>query len=281
MFDPALFDGDENAIVDFKYSSDPRLTWWFDHHQSAFLNAEDQEHFRRDTSGRKLYDPSYKSCTSFICRVGEGSLRLPRARSRRPRPLVADHRRRAVSRRQDRRGTGRAGHEADAGHRGRQGQRHRAEDHRLDAAPAARGDHRRARDPGALRAAVPAPRGIDRPDPAIAPTRRTASSSSTWPATTSRATTSSSRITCSRTSTYTVSVTPSSFRTKISVGSNPWTPVEPKHNLATHLRALRRRRTRPGRRDQPRARRTDARPRSGRRNRRRAEDVGVRAVLQL
>ena len=46
-----------------------RLTWWFDHHQSAFLNAEDEEHFRRDTSGRKLYDPSYKSCTAFICRV--------------------------------------------------------------------------------------------------------------------------------------------------------------------------------------------------------------------
>jgi hypothetical protein len=68
-FDPSLFDGDENAIVDFKYSSDPRLTWWFDHHQSAFLNAQDAEHFRRDTSGRKLYDPSYKSCTSFICVV--------------------------------------------------------------------------------------------------------------------------------------------------------------------------------------------------------------------
>src|SRR5262249_11274473 len=66
VFSPTLFDGDENAIVDFKYSSDPRLTWWFDHHQSAFLSAEDAEHFRRDTSGRKLYDPSYKSCTSFI-----------------------------------------------------------------------------------------------------------------------------------------------------------------------------------------------------------------------
>ena len=66
MFDPSLFDGDENAIVDFKYSSDPRLTWWFDHHQSAFLSPDDAEHFRRDTSGRKLYDPSYKSCTSFI-----------------------------------------------------------------------------------------------------------------------------------------------------------------------------------------------------------------------
>ena len=69
MFDPVLFDGDENAIVDFKYSSNPRLTWWFDHHQSAFLNAEDAEHFRQDSSGRKLYDPNYKSCTAFICDV--------------------------------------------------------------------------------------------------------------------------------------------------------------------------------------------------------------------
>jgi len=68
-FDPALFDGDENAIVDFKYAAEPRLTWWFDHHQSAFLNSADQEHFRRDTSGRKLYDPGYKSCTAFICDI--------------------------------------------------------------------------------------------------------------------------------------------------------------------------------------------------------------------
>ena len=35
------------------------------------------------------------------------------------------------------------------------------------------------------------------------------------------------------TSTYTVSVSPSSFRTKISVGSNPWAAAEPEHNLAT------------------------------------------------
>jgi hypothetical protein len=68
-FDPALFDGDENAIVDFKFCNNPRLTWWFDHHQSAFLTAEDAEEFRRDTSGRKLYDPNYKSCASFIAAV--------------------------------------------------------------------------------------------------------------------------------------------------------------------------------------------------------------------
>src|SRR4051812_26602931 len=36
-FDRDQFDGDENAIVDFKYCPDERLTWWFDHHQSAFL----------------------------------------------------------------------------------------------------------------------------------------------------------------------------------------------------------------------------------------------------
>jgi hypothetical protein len=34
-------------------------------------------------------------------------------------------------------------------------------------------------------------------------------------------------------STYTVSVSPSSFRTKVSVGSNPWAREEPKHNLAS------------------------------------------------
>ena len=71
LFEPGLFDGDENAIVDFKYSSDPRLTWWFDHHQSAFLTPGDAEHYRQDRSGRKLYDPAFKSCTSFICEVAK------------------------------------------------------------------------------------------------------------------------------------------------------------------------------------------------------------------
>jgi hypothetical protein len=69
LFEPGQFDGDENAIVDFKYSSDPRLTWWFDHHQSAFLTPEDAEHFRHDTSGRKMYDPSFRSCTMYIATV--------------------------------------------------------------------------------------------------------------------------------------------------------------------------------------------------------------------
>jgi hypothetical protein len=69
LFEDSLFDGDANVIVDFKYATHPNLTWWFDHHQSAFLSAEDAEHFRRDTSGKKLFDPSYRSCTKFIATV--------------------------------------------------------------------------------------------------------------------------------------------------------------------------------------------------------------------
>jgi hypothetical protein len=69
LFEDSLFDGDANVIVDFKYATHPKLTWWFDHHQSAFLSPEDAEHFRHDTSGRKLLDPSYRSCTKFISTV--------------------------------------------------------------------------------------------------------------------------------------------------------------------------------------------------------------------
>jgi hypothetical protein len=70
LFDEHVFDGDENAIVDFKYSNSPRLTWWFDHHKSAFLTPEDEAHFRADTSGRKFLDAGYKSCTKFIADIG-------------------------------------------------------------------------------------------------------------------------------------------------------------------------------------------------------------------
>ncbi len=68
-FEDELFDGDENAIVDFKYSSNAKLTWWFDHHQSAFLTPEDAQHFHRDRSGKKMYDISYKSCTTYISTI--------------------------------------------------------------------------------------------------------------------------------------------------------------------------------------------------------------------
>ena len=69
----AVFGSQENAIVDFKYSPSPRLTWWFDHHQSAFLTPEDRTHFeiiqRTEHPSRQFFDPGFVSCTSFIART--------------------------------------------------------------------------------------------------------------------------------------------------------------------------------------------------------------------
>ena len=66
LFNEADFTGDENAIVDFKYSASPRITWWFDHHQSAFLTPDDASHFEQEQSSKKFYDPDFRSCTKFI-----------------------------------------------------------------------------------------------------------------------------------------------------------------------------------------------------------------------
>jgi hypothetical protein len=65
----AIFDGDDNAIVDFKYSNSPKVTWWFDHHQSAFLTPQDAEQFREHPGPHMFYDPDYKSCTKLIATV--------------------------------------------------------------------------------------------------------------------------------------------------------------------------------------------------------------------
>lgn len=70
-FDRDQFDGDENAIVDFKYCADDRLTWWFDHHQSAFLSEADEQHFNADTSGKKFLDTESASCAEFIARIAK------------------------------------------------------------------------------------------------------------------------------------------------------------------------------------------------------------------
>jgi len=70
-FDREQLDGEENAIVDFKYCPDERLTWWFDHHQSAFLSESDEQHFISDTSGKKFHDTKSPSCAEFIARIAK------------------------------------------------------------------------------------------------------------------------------------------------------------------------------------------------------------------
>jgi hypothetical protein len=84
LFDESKFDGDENAIVDFKYSPSPRITWWFDHHESAFLTPADAEHFRQEqqqqgANTHKFYDPDYRSCTKFLATIAERRFGFDRA----------------------------------------------------------------------------------------------------------------------------------------------------------------------------------------------------------
>jgi hypothetical protein len=76
LFNEADFTGDQNAIVDFKYSASPKITWWFDHHLSAFLTPADKENFlacQKDAecSNRKFFDPTYTSCTGYLAHIAE------------------------------------------------------------------------------------------------------------------------------------------------------------------------------------------------------------------
>jgi hypothetical protein len=75
LFDERDFVDGENAIVDFKYSASPQVTWWFDHHQSAFLTPKDQKDFEAGQADgsqrmRKFFNPNYVSCTSLIADTG-------------------------------------------------------------------------------------------------------------------------------------------------------------------------------------------------------------------
>ena len=80
LFDENAFldvaNGDENAIVDFKYSASQKVTWWFDHHQSAFLTADDQKGFEAGQADgsqrmRKFFNANYVSCTSLIADIAQ------------------------------------------------------------------------------------------------------------------------------------------------------------------------------------------------------------------
>jgi hypothetical protein len=68
-FPAGSFDGDVNAVVDFRYSPSPRLDWWFDHHQSAFPLPADRAHFDGHGGGQRFWDPSAPSCTGFLAAV--------------------------------------------------------------------------------------------------------------------------------------------------------------------------------------------------------------------
>ena len=64
-------DGAENAILDFRYTRSTKLSWYFDHHITAFGSAEEQREAlaSSDKAHRVFYEPTYGSCTKLIADV--------------------------------------------------------------------------------------------------------------------------------------------------------------------------------------------------------------------
>lgn len=61
--------GRENAVVDFRYTTSPRLTWYFDHHVTGVVGDEERTHLEADTSGKRFFDPAYGSCCKLIADI--------------------------------------------------------------------------------------------------------------------------------------------------------------------------------------------------------------------
>ena len=262
-FDPALFDGDENAIVDFKYSSDPRLTWWFDHHQSAFLTPKTPSTSAAipaaASSTTRATNPAPRSSAAV---AGERfGFRAPDLDDLVHWSLIIDGAQYPDARTAVELGAPamkltlviEAAKGSDIVQKiiGWMQRRQLAE---IIAEPEIQALYEPLyqrhlesidiiREPGAR--------------------RKTAWCFSTWRATTMEGYNKFIPYYLFPDSMYTVSVSPSSFRTKISVGSNPWAAGGAEAQPGQHLRALRRRRPRAGGRHQPGARRTGAGPRIG------------------
>jgi len=62
-----LFVGDQNAVLDYRFSTSPKLTWYFDHHRTAFQSESDRQVFEeRAGQAQFFFDAAYSSCTKLI-----------------------------------------------------------------------------------------------------------------------------------------------------------------------------------------------------------------------
>jgi hypothetical protein len=76
--DPKVLAGDVNAILDFRFSALPQLDWYFDHHVSAFVTPEDRAAYelrakQGEAAGERRYfhDGTYSSATKLIADLGK------------------------------------------------------------------------------------------------------------------------------------------------------------------------------------------------------------------
>ena len=69
-----VLSGDQNAILDYRYCPSDKLTWYFDHHRTAFSSDADRADFeRRAGTGRMFFDAKYTSCTKLVADIGRAN----------------------------------------------------------------------------------------------------------------------------------------------------------------------------------------------------------------
>jgi hypothetical protein len=64
-----LFTGEQNALLDYRFLPHERLTWYFDHHRTAFATEGDRTRFEQGDAGRYHFDAAYGSCTKLVADV--------------------------------------------------------------------------------------------------------------------------------------------------------------------------------------------------------------------
>lgn len=78
-----LLTGDVNAILDYRFSASEKLSWYFDHHVSAFATAEERAAYdSREARGAKerfFHDGAYGSCTKLVADIGAAHFGLDSA----------------------------------------------------------------------------------------------------------------------------------------------------------------------------------------------------------
>jgi hypothetical protein len=67
-----VLSGETNAVVDFRYTTSPKLGWWFDHHVTGIVGDAERAHFDAELArgATKFFDPQYGSCCKLIADVG-------------------------------------------------------------------------------------------------------------------------------------------------------------------------------------------------------------------
>lgn len=67
-----IFTGQVNALLDYRFSPSPALSWYFDHHRTAFTSPADRDVFAsRQNEGHFFYDAACSSCSKLIYQISQ------------------------------------------------------------------------------------------------------------------------------------------------------------------------------------------------------------------